>query len=109
ALLESTPPPTSRRADRVALTVMVPSDTVFAGQQVDLVAAAWIPRELRERMRRPPVLTLVTPEGVWAYPTTTSNGVAMSRLVGGKWLDLFVAHQVVFPLARGKLIIPPAS
>jgi hypothetical protein len=109
ALLERAPPPVSRRNDGVAITVLASNDTVLAGEQVDLVAAAWIPRELRERMRRSPILTLVTPEGVWAYPTTTTNGVAMSRLVGGRWLDLFVAHQVVFPLAQGKLIIPPAS
>lgn len=109
-LLENTPPPLSRRADHVALTMLVPSDTVFAGQQVDLIAAAWIPRELRERMRRPPLLTLVTPEGVWAYPTATSTGVALSRQVaGGRWLDLFIAHQVVFPLVSGRFIIPPAS
>ena len=111
ALLESAPPPASRRADRVALTMLVPSDTVFVGQQVDLIAAAWVPRELRERMRRPPSLTLVTPEGVWAYPAAASPGVALSRQVnrGGRWLDLFVTHQVVFPLAPGRLILPPAS
>jgi hypothetical protein len=111
ALLESTPPPVSHRSDRVALTMLVPSDTVFSGQQVDVIAAAWIPRELRERMRRPPLLTLVTPEGVWAYPATTSSsgGAALSRQIGGRWMDLFVTHQVVFPLAPGRLIIPPAS
>ena len=109
ALLESTPAPVSRRADRVALTMLVPSDTVFAGQQVDLIAAAWIPRELGERMRRPPFLTLETPEGVWAYPTATSSGVALSRQVSGRWMDLFIAHQVVFPLVPGRLIIPPVS
>jgi len=109
SLLESTPPPVSRRSDRVALTMLVPSDTVFAGQQVDLIAAAWIPRDLGERMRRPPLLTLVTPEGVWAYPAATSSGVALSRQVGGRWIDLFIAHQVVFPLAPGRVIVPPAS
>lgn len=111
ALLETTPPPPSHRADRVALTMLVPSDTVYMGQQVDLIAAAWIPRELRERMRRAPFLTLVTPEGVWAYPAITPSGVALSRQVGGggRWLDLFITHQVVFPLAAGRLIIPPAS
>jgi len=109
ALLETAAPPISRRTDRVALTMLVPSDSVFTGQQVDLIAAAWIPRELRERMRRAPLLTLVTPEGVWAYPAATSSGVALSRQVGGRWLDLFIAHQVVFPLAPGRLIIPPAS
>ncbi|PYP39469.1 MAG: hypothetical protein DMD48_06370 [Gemmatimonadetes bacterium] len=109
SLLETAPPPLSRRSDRVALTMLVPSDSVFTGQQVDLIAAAWIPRDLRERMRRAPLLTLVTPEGVWAYPAATSSGVALSRQVGGRWLDLFIAHQVVFPLAPGRLIIPPAS
>jgi len=109
SLLESTPPPSSRREDRVALTMLVPSNTVFMGQQVDLIAAAWIPRELDQRMRRPPLLTLVTPEGVWAYPAATSSGVALSRQVGGRWIDLFIAHQVVFPIASGRLIIPPAS
>ena len=109
ALLESAPPPVSRRADRVALTTLVPSDTVFTGQQVDLIAVAWIPRDLRERMRRAPLLTLVTPEGVWAYPAATSSGVAYSRQVGGRWMDLFITHAVVFPLTPGRLIIPPAS
>ena len=109
ALLESAPAPASHRPDRVALTVLVPSDTVVMGQQVDLIAAAWIPRELRERMRRPPVLTLVTPEGVWAYPASASSGVATSRLVTGHWMDLFVTHEIVFPLAPGRLIVPPAS
>ncbi len=109
SLLESTPPPVSRRSDRVALTMLVPSDTVYTGEQVDLIAAAWIPRELGERMRRPPLLTLVTPEGAWAYPATTSSGVALSRQVGGRWMDLFIAHEVVFPLTAGRLVIPPAS
>ena len=109
SLLETTRAPVSRRADRVALTMLVPSDTVFAGQQVDVIAAAWIPRDLGQRMRRPPFLTLVTPEGVWAYPAATSSGVALSRQVSGRWLDLFIAHQVVFPLTPGRLIIPPAS
>jgi hypothetical protein len=109
SLLESAPAPASRRTDRVALTMLVPSDTVFAGQQVDVIAAAWIPRELKERMRRQPLLTLVTPEGVWAYPAATSSGVALSRQVSGRWMDLFITHQVVFPLIPGRLIIPPAS
>ncbi|HXG95940.1 MAG TPA: BatD family protein [Gemmatimonadales bacterium] len=109
SLLESTPPPLSRRADRVALTMLVPSDSVYAGEQVDLIAAAWIPRELGQRMRRQPLLTLVTPEGVWAYPAAISSGVALSRQVGGRWIDLYIAHEVVFPLTAGRLIIPPAS
>ena len=109
SLLETTRVPVSRRADRVALTILVPRDTVFVGQQVDVIVAAWFPRELRERMRRPPLLTLETPQGVWAYPAATSSGVALSRQAGGRWMDLFIAHQVVFPLAGSRVIVPPAS
>ena len=98
-----------RRADEVALTVIVPADTVLVGQQVDLIAAAWVPRDLRERMRRLPLLTLVTPEGVWAYPPSTPTGVAAARMVGGRWMDLFITSQIVFPLAPGRIIVPPAS
>ncbi|MDP3910609.1 MAG: BatD family protein, partial [Gemmatimonadales bacterium] len=110
-MLEAAPAPlhSAERPDHVALTVLTSADTVFAGEQVDLVAAAWIPRALRERMRRLPVLTLVTPEGVWAYPATTPAGVAASRQVGGRWIDLFITHQTVFPLAAGRLLVPPAS
>ena len=107
ALLESAPPP--RRADDVALTMIVPDDTVLVGQQVDLIAAAWVPRDLRERLRRVPLLTLTTPEGVWAYPPTTPSGVAAARQVGGRWMDLFITHQIVFPLAAGRITVPPAS
>ncbi|HEV8264598.1 MAG TPA: BatD family protein [Gemmatimonadales bacterium] len=109
ALLESAPPPAVRRADQVALTVIVPNDTVLVGQQVDLIAAAWIPRDLRERMRRLPILALVTPEGVWAYPPSTPTGVAAERQVAGRRMDLFITHQIVFPLAAGRIIVPPAS
>lgn len=107
ALLETAQPP--RRADDVALTVIVPDDTVLVGQQMDLIAAAWVPRALRERMRRPPILTFVTPEGVWAYPPFTPAGVAAARLVGGRWMDLFITHQIVFPLAAGRINVAPAS
>src|SRR3989454_11701471 len=49
-----------------------------------------------------------TPEGVWAYPGAAPTAVAASRLVRGRWMDLFVAHQAVFPLTRGLIVIPPA-
>ena len=107
ALVDAAPPP--ERTDRVALTLVVPTDTVLAGQQLDVVAAAWFPRELRNRLHRPPQVTLETPQRVWAYPAARSSDVAASRLVRGSWLDLYVAHQVVFPLAAGRVVIPPAS
>ncbi|PYO68925.1 MAG: hypothetical protein DMD71_05350, partial [Gemmatimonadetes bacterium] len=47
SLLEAAPPPT--RADEVSLTIVLSADTVIVGQQLDVVAAAWFPRELRNR------------------------------------------------------------
>jgi len=109
SLIDAAPSPAPSRSDRVALTVIVPGDSGLVGQQFDVIAAAWFPRELRGRLRRAPVLTLQTPEGVWAYPGAAPSEVAASRLVRGQWLDLFVAHQAVFPLAPGRIVIPPAT
>ncbi len=97
------------QSDRVALTVLIPGDTVLVGQQVDVVAAAWFPRPLRVRLPRPPVLALQTAEGVWSYPGAVPTEVAASRLVRGTWMDLFVAHQAAFPLAPGRIVLPPAT
>ena len=107
ALLAAAPPP--RRVDQVALTVVVPAETVLVGQQLDILVAAWFPRELRTRLRRPPIVTLPTPGGVWAYPQAGPGEVVATRLVRGQWLDLFAVHQVVFPLGPGRVMIPPAS
>lgn len=106
-LIETARPPA--RTDQVQLTVIIGGDSVLVGQQLDVIAAAWFPRELRLRLRRPPLLTLQTPEGVWAYPGAVPSDVAASRLVRGRWLDLFVAHEAVFPLTPGRIVIPPAT
>ncbi|OLC07058.1 MAG: hypothetical protein AUH42_04290 [Gemmatimonadetes bacterium 13_1_40CM_70_11] len=98
-----------RRIDQVALTVLVPAETVLVGQQLDIVVAAWFPRDLRTRLRRAPLVTLPTPAGVWAYPQAGSGDVVATRLVRGQWMDLFAVHQVVFPLGPGRVMIPPAS
>jgi len=107
ALVDRAAPPGG--TDDVALTVVASADTVFAGQQLDIVAVAWFPRGLRDRLRRPPVLRVVSPAGAWAGAPAAPAGVATSRRAGDEWMDLFVVHQVVFPLAPGRLVVPPAS
>lgn len=106
-LVETAPPPP--RGDQVALTLVVPSDSVLLGQQLDVVAAAWFPRALRARLRHGPIVTLQTPEQVWAYPGAGPPTPVASRRVRGQWMDVFAAHQVVFPLAPGRLVLPPAA
>jgi hypothetical protein len=105
----ATPPTLGETGEHVALTVLLPGDSVLVGQQLDVIAVAWFPRELRARLRRAPILTLQTPEGVWSYPGAAPSEIAASRLVRGRWLDLFVAHEAVFPLAPGRIFIPPAT
>ena len=97
------------RGDQVSLSVVLPDKPVRVGEQLDLLLAAWIPRDLRERLRRPPLLTLQTPEDVWAYPPSAPSGVVVSRQVRGRWMDLYAVHQLLFPLTAGRLVVPPGS
>ena len=106
-LIEAAPPPAHN--DRVALSLILPGDSVLVGQQLDVIAAAWFPRELRTRLSYPPILSLQTAEGAWSYPGAVPTEVAASRQVRGGWMDLFVAHEALFPLAPGRIVIPPAT
>lgn len=98
--------PAPGRADGVALTVVASHERVIVGQQLDVVIAAWFPRRLRARLRRPPAIVTVAPEGAWQYPQEVPPGVVASRRVGGEWMDLFATHLVLFPLRAGRLVIP---
>ncbi len=106
-LIAAAPPPAHN--DRVALSLILPGDSVLVGQQLDVIAAAWFPRDLRTRLTYPPILSLQTAEGAWSYPGAVPTEIAASRQVRGGWMDLFVAHQALFPLAPGRIAIPPAT
>lgn len=108
-LLASAPPPT--RTDQVSLTLVASRDTVWPGAQLDVVAAAWFPRAVKNQLTRDPVLSLPTPVGAWGLPPDGPAHVAASRQVRGQWMDLFVIHQTLFPLAGGggRLALPPAT
>lgn len=93
----------------VGVSLLVSEDTVVVGQQVDVVTAAWFPRELLGRLRRPPTIRPPTVEGVYTAVQPSVAGVAASRLVGGIWYDIYVAHQVLFPVDEGTLRIPAAG
>jgi hypothetical protein len=107
SLLERAPPP--GRPGAVALTLVLSSRQVQVGEQVDLVTAAWFPRDLRLQLRRPPTLQQPKIEGVWVYPQPAPVGIATSRRVRGVWYDLFITHQVVFPVSPGVIRIAPAE
>ncbi|HEX3274616.1 MAG TPA: hypothetical protein VHR43_07165 [Gemmatimonadales bacterium] len=106
AMLEAapTPPPGEPVVD-----LLVSTDSVRVGEQVDVVTAAWFPRDLRLQLRRPPTLQPPVIDGVWSFPQTTPNGIAATRNFRGRWYDLFASHQVVFPLVPGTVVIPRAT
>ncbi|MGH7585784.1 MAG: BatD family protein [Gemmatimonadales bacterium] len=106
-LLVRAPPP-ARRGE-VALTLVLSDRRAVVGEQVDLVTAAWFPRDLRLKLRRPPTLQQPRIEGVWSVPQPVPVGIATSRRVGGQWYDLFITHQVVFPVSAGTVRIAPAE
>lgn len=99
------PPPAN---GEVAIGIRFSADTVWLGEQVELVTAAWFPRELRDRLRRQPTLRTPAVAGLWNAPAQTAPLLAETRRVGGDVYDLFVSHQTLFPLSSGEVVAPPA-
>jgi hypothetical protein len=106
ALVQRAPPPGALGAAGISVLVSDPVATV--GQQVDVVTIAWFERDVRQQLRRAPTVESPQVEGVWTYPQPAPSGIAASRQVNGKWYDLFVLHQVAFPLTPGTLTVSPA-
>lgn len=105
-LSQSRPPRSGRDA---SVSTILSTTTPYVGEQVDVVTAAWFPRELRLQLRRPPTVQTPSIDGVYSYPQRAPTGIAASRQVDGHWFDLFVVHQIVFPLTPGKLTVPAAT
>lgn len=105
AMLPSLPLP---RPGEVSVVTRFNTDRAWVGQQVELVTAAWFPRDLRERLRRQPTLRGPTLSGLWNAPGNTAPTLAVTRMIGGQVYDLFVAHQTLFPLGAGTTVAPPA-
>ncbi len=106
ALIDRATPP---KPGEAAVDLIVSAPAARVGEQVDVVTAAWFPRDLRLQLRRPPTLQPPVIDAVWTYPQATPAGIAATRNIGGRWYDLFVAHQVVFPLVPGVVHIPRAT
>lgn len=107
ALIQRAPPPAVLGA--AGITVAISDPVVVVGQQVDVVTIAWFDREVRQQLRRSPTVEEPQIEGVWSYPQPVPGGIAASRQVNGKWYDLFILHQVVFPLTPGRVAVARAQ
>jgi hypothetical protein len=107
AILDTLQPPVA--GEDVMVEVLPVPAAVMLGEQLDLITLAWFPREIRTQLRTPPTLAPPDVQGVWAYHQSTTAGVVASRRVGTRWFDLYVSHQVVFPLATGTIAVGRAT
>jgi hypothetical protein len=105
-LVQRAPPPDV--LGQAGISLALSDSNVVVGEQVDVVTIAWFDREIRQQLRRAPTVESPRLEGVWSYPQPVPGGIAASRQVGGRWYDLFVLHQVAFPLTPGKVAVSPA-
>lgn len=96
------------RSGEVSIATHFSTDTAWFGQQVELVTAAWFPRELRNRLRHTPNLLPPALSGLWSVQAQANMSMAVTRMAHGQLYDLFVAHQTLFPLGGGKITVPPA-
>ena len=92
----------------VTIAVRFSKDTAWVGEQVELVTAAWFPRELRDRLRRPPTLRAPSLSGLWSVQAQSLPMLVETRRAHGEVYDLFVMHQTIFPLGPGRIVSPPA-
>jgi hypothetical protein len=101
------PPPMA--PDEVSVQVLTTHDRVVLGEQLDLVVLAWFPRAVRSRLRIPPTLLPPQLRGAWIYQQNAPGAVVVNRRVSGVTYDIYVYHEVVFPLTPGVLQIDPAT
>src|SRR4051794_26535382 len=104
-LLERAPPPPRGKA---AVALVVSADSISVGEQVDVVTAAWFPRDLRLQLRRPPTLQPPVIDAVWSYPQAAPAGIAATRNMAGGAHALFVSPHGGFPLSGRTIAIPSA-
>lgn len=95
--------------DEVALVAFVSHDSATVGQQVDLVIAAWFPRDIRLRLRNPPTIRSPQVTGAWVYHRAVPRSISLTRTAGEVQYDIYVLHDVLFPLTAGRLAIGRAS
>ena len=107
-MIRSSAPPQPSE-DLVFVEVLVSKDSVMLGEQIDLAVVAWFPRQIRTTLRNPPMLQPPQLQGAWTYARAGGGAIDLERRVGSVAYNLYVLHQVVFPLMPGRLGIGPAT
>ena len=105
AMLATFPLP---REGAVMVTTRFSKDSVWIGEQVELLTAAWFPEELRSRLRRSPTLSAPSLSGLWSIQSQNLPVLAETRRVGRQVYAIYVQYQTLFPLGAGRVNSPPA-
>lgn len=109
SMIQRAQPPSEADAAGVVVSVLPSAERVMLGEQLDLVVAAWFPREVRERLRAPPTMLPPDVRGAWGYAGAAPTSLVASRESGGRTYDLFIYHEIVFALTPGDLEVGPAT
>jgi hypothetical protein len=106
SIVERTPR-TSRQG--IAFHAQISPDTVYVGQQATYQIAVFLDDEVRQRLRRNPEFVPPELRGLLAYDLPAGRASLRGRIIDGRRYDVHVFQRAVFPVAPGRLQIPPAQ
>ena len=106
AMLDRFPPP---RPGLPSIAIRFSRDTVWLGEQIELVTATWFPRSIRDQLRRLPVISAPSLSGLWSARNQQLPIPTGVRNVGGQLYDLYISWQTIFPLSAGQIVAPAAT
>ena len=91
----------------VNFSALIQPDTVYVGEQVTYQLGVFLERSVRDRLRR---MEAIAPEmrGMMAYDPPAPLSGFPARPVGALHYLAHVYERAIFPLAAGRVVIPPA-
>lgn len=99
------------RASRqgIAFHAQIGPDTVYVGQQATYQIAVFLDDDVRQRLRRNPEFVPPELRGLLAYDLPAGRASLRGRIIDGRRYDVHVFQRAVFPVAAGRVVIPPAQ
>ncbi len=93
--------------EEVNFRALVHPDTVYVGEQVTYELGVFLDRSVRDRLRR---MEAIAPEmrGMMAYDPPAPISGFPARTIGARRYIAHVYERAIFPLAAGRMVIPPA-
>ena len=93
----------------IAFHAQIAPDTVYVGQQATYQIAVFLDDEARTRLRRNPEFVPPELRGLLAYDLPAGRTSLRGRIIEGRRYDVHVFQRALFPVAAGRVAIPPAQ